>query len=159
MKGGAGELQVALAGFGDAAEIRKLRVPLGQRLRSVLGDGLGSTVWRSVTPWIPPRHIKKRGADSLFGMVAGECERRGLPRPSAVNLLTDEADRPLWLEMRHFVVADPARRAGQGRHHAPATAQRFSLELVFERPVSGPICLGYGAHVGLGRFEATTPKS
>lgn len=159
MKGGAGELQVALAGFGNAAAICKLRAPLGQRLERVLGDGAGSEVWRSVTPWIPPRHMKRQGTDSLFGMVASECVRRGLPRPTRVSPLMDEADRPVWMDMRHFVVADPPGKKGHGHHHQPVTAQRLSLEVVFDRPVSGPICLGYGAHVGLGRFEAAAPKS
>lgn len=46
-----------------------------------------------------------------------------------------------WLEFRTFGV--PGRRA---------SSRGIGVELVFDRTVRGPICLGYGAHYGLGGF-------
>lgn len=157
MKGGAGELQLALSAVGDAAMLRGLRAPVGNFLAKVLGSDVGARVWHSATPWIPPRHIKRKGADTLESMVASECERRGLPRPD-VSLLGAVSERERWLEMRHFVVAD-TRAVGKGRgHHQPLTSQRFALELRFPMEVNGPIVLGYGSHSGLGRFEPSDRK-
>ena len=48
---------------------------------------------------------------------------------------------------RHFV----RRRARGGV--APAQDTGFYVELRFKELIPGPICLGYGAHFGMGRFE------
>ncbi|MCW8137607.1 MAG: type I-U CRISPR-associated protein Cas5/Cas6 [Planctomycetota bacterium] len=37
-----------------------------------------STVWRSVTPFVPPRHLKAKGKNSLEGQVRAELESHGV---------------------------------------------------------------------------------
>jgi CRISPR-associated protein Csb2 len=97
-----------------------------------------AATWTSATPFVAPRHVKPTGRNSLEGQVRWLAEQRGLPSP-VVDLL-DPAG------FSDFGIAD-------GRHRPP-TAHRHRLRLRFPRAVSGPICLGFGAHHGLGRFEA-----
>ena len=154
MKGGAGELRVALAGWGDREVMRAVAEPQGGALRRVLGPRGGATTWISATPYVAPRMLKRRGKDSLEGLIASECARRAMGVITSVERLdVREVDRP-----------DGA-TAGQGRgmgfrayplhdaRHAPPYSMTYTLRLTFAEPVEGPICLGYGAHVGLGRFE------
>jgi CRISPR-associated protein Csb2 len=140
MKGGAGELQVAVSAVGDADVLRGMASGLGEALATVVGPAGGSAVWDTATPWVPPRNLKRSGKDSLEGMVRAECQRRGLPELVGVEVLGDEAVRSL----RHFVLHDETL--------APPRTLRLPLRLRFAAAVQGPICLGYGAHVGLGRF-------
>lgn len=140
MKGGAGELQLALVGLGDAASLRRMSAPFGLALERVLGPSGGIERWRTATPYVAPRHSKKSGKDSIEGQVRLECARRGLPKLKEIHIL-DPAPA-----LRHFVLHD--------KRHDPPWPMRYTLELVFTQPVEGPICLGYGAHVGLGRFES-----
>jgi len=143
MKGGAGELTVALAGLGEAETLCRLPDPAGQALAAALGPPQGATHWVSDTPYVAPRMLKRRGRDSIEGQVQLECARRGLPEPSEVQLLavSDEGVRRL----RHFVLHDAT--------HEPPWRARHALVLRFPLPIQGPLCLGYGAHYGLGRFR------
>lgn len=55
-----------------------------QDLRQVTSDGIGlpqlgsATTWRSVTPFVPPRHLKPRGKNDLAGQVASELASHGV---------------------------------------------------------------------------------
>lgn len=144
MKGGVGQLSVALAAAGELDDLRRLAEPYGSAVTRLLGPPSGALTWKSVTPFVPPRHLKARGRNTLEGQVLAEIETRGLPG-ARVELL-------------------PWRDAGHGIRHAvrvrrsrpPAADIGFTLRLTFERPVRGPICLGYASHFGLGLF-ATEP--
>jgi CRISPR-associated protein Csb2 len=142
MKGGVGELQVALAAIGSPALIRPLHERLGTTLLRTLGPPGGAVVWRSATPFVPPRFTKKQGKDSLVGQVQEGLARRGLPAAS-VEVLDRRAD--LTLSFRHFILHD--------QRMSPPMATTYALRLTFASPVEGPVCLGYGSHYGLGRFE------
>lgn len=104
-------------------------------------------VFESVTPFIPPRHHKRRRGsvdDWLREQVVFELERCGYPRPSRVEFLparTYPNDRQAtrWLEFRRSRREDQA-KLGYG----------FRLE--FEQEVAGPIVAGYACHFGLGLF-------
>lgn len=145
MKGGAGELTVTLVGTGDAEVMRAVSAPAGEALARVLGPPEGARVWVSATPYVAPRLLKERGRDSLEGLVRGECVRRGLPEPLTVERRAAGSDP--WIQgVHHFVLHDD--------RHQPPRPVPHELRLTFPGPVQGPICLGYGAHVGLGRFEA-----
>lgn len=147
-KGGVGPLRLALVGSGslrDLAEQLSSR-PGGRVLLSLLGHPQGATVWRSLTPFVPPRHLKPRGRHTLHGQVVAELASRGLPAPSAVLGIDPRASEQA-LRMRHFI---RNRRLGPS---APIDCG-FALELRFEREVQGPISLGYGSHYGLGLFAA-----
>lgn len=138
------ELFVTLAGLGARDDFSKL-VP----------DVRSATLWRSRTPFAPPRFLKPRGRNSLRGQIEHELEEREL------RGLTDVA---IELEDGRFVSLDafesgmrPSRRF---RHvhlergeQAPPMRNVYSLELRFARPVRGPIALGYACHFGLGVFS------
>lgn len=141
MKGGVGELQVAVVAAGDARALRDLDEAFEHRLSARLGPSEGATRWASVTPYVAPRWTKPGGRDSLVGQIRLELDRRGFP-PAEVELLPREDDRRL--AFRRFVLHD-------GKHHPPMPVTH-AVRLTFERPVHGPICLGYGSHFGLGSF-------
>ena len=142
-KGGVGALRMAWAGAGELADLLRLPLPQGPALQRTVGS---STQWLSATPFVPPRHLKARGANTLEGQVLAELASRGLPAPQQLNWL-DPQRHELARRLRHHV---RVRRAGP----APPVNVGFALRLDFAEAVAGPLCLGYGSHFGLGRFEA-----
>lgn len=141
-KGGVGELQVAVAGLGDLADLRRLPSPLDTGIRALLGPPGGARSWTSATPFVLPRHVKRRGKNTLEGQVQAELVSRGLPGGTVEVLPWDEQNRDLRHAIR--VRRHPAR--------PPPVDAGFVLRLVLDRPVQGPITLGYGVHFGLGLF-------
>ncbi len=146
-KGGVGELRVAVAGAGCLDDLRRLSMPLRTGVERILGPSGGAAVWSSVTPFVAPRHHKRRGKNSLEGQVNAELASRGLPS-AVVEVLSWDEDT---LDLRHSV------RVRKHGGPPPPSDFGFSLRLTFERPVSGPIVLGYGSHFGLGLFSAVEP--
>lgn len=144
-KGGVGALRLAWVGAGDLADLARLPEPLGLGLQRSLSAG---RTWISATPFVPPRHLKARGANTLEGQLRAELAARGLPQPRSVQWLDPQHDE-LARRLRHHV---RVRRFGP----APPVNMGFALRLDFDAPVAGPLCLGYGSHFGLGRFELTT---
>ncbi len=143
MKGGVGELQVAIAGIGALDDLRQVGSVLSREIEELLGPPGGATSWVSKTPFVPPRYLRRSGRSSLAGQVAEELSGRGFPVAS-VQVLDWEGER---LKLRHYV-----RRRTRGPQ--PPMDAGYVLRLRFERPVAGPICLGYGSHFGMGRFGA-----
>lgn len=143
-KGGVGALRIAVAGQGALADFRGLQGKLGNAMTRLQGSTPGAPTWSSATPFVPPRHLKMRGAGSLEGQVLAELASRGLPT-ALVEIVPWRSGN---LALRHVV-----RRRRQPAPQPPAELA-FVLRLRFERPVHGPLCLGYGCHFGLGRFAA-----
>lgn len=145
-KGGLAPLRLALAASGSPAEVCGLPSPLGNGLRGIFGGArLAAREWKSLTPFVPPRHLKKNGRNSLAGQVVAELEGRGFPAPKEVVVLdprNDEAAR----RARHVV---RMRRFGP----PPPVDHGLVLQIEFADEVSGPIALGYGSHFGLGLFR------
>jgi len=144
-KGGVGELRVALAGQGDLDHLRKLPQHLSDGITALLGPGGGARVWTSFSPLVPPRHLKRRGENTLAGQISAELDYRGLPAASVEVLPWDDQTRLL-------------RRAVRVRSHPakpPPVDAGFAVRLVFNHPVPGPLALGYGCHFGLGVFAAS----
>ncbi|MFN7195173.1 MAG: type I-U CRISPR-associated protein Csb2, partial [bacterium] len=140
---GADDLQVALAASGRLDDLRRLGEPIGDGLRSLLGP---ARTWRSITPFVAPRYVKRNGANSLIGQIAAELTSRSLP-PATITVLpfTDEAvARPL----RHHV------RVRRDKAKAPPVDCGFAISLTFDKHIAGPISLGYASHYGLGLFAA-----
>lgn len=134
------DLHLAVAGLGARQDLTGLPRDLGRAMQRVVGAG---STWVSATPFVPPRHLKAKGRNTLEGQVQAELESRGMPGAS-VKVLDMRA--PELLGMRHFI---RRRKDGPG----PQVDVFFALGLEFQKPVQGPILLGYGAHFGLGRFE------
>jgi CRISPR-associated protein Csb2 len=147
-KGGAGDLQLAIAGSGDLDTLRMLPPVLTQKIEQVLGPRGGAKIWSSLTPFVPPRFLKQRGANSLEGQVQAELASRGLPCAEEITLLPETAETAA---LRHFI-----RRRQRGGGPPPVDAG-YALRLRFANPVCGTISLGYAAHFGLGLFAAEAP--
>lgn len=143
MKGGVGELQVAVAGVGALNDLRAIGAGLSGGIDNLLGPSKGAVEWVSQTPFVPPRHLKKQGRSSVLGQVEAELGVRAFP-PAKVEVLDWTGGR---LPLRHFV-----RRRQRGPQ--PPRDLGFAIRVFFDRPVRGPICLGYGSHFGLGLFKA-----
>ena len=159
-KGRVEPLRLAVAAAGDLVDLVRLPGVYGHRIARMLSDG--ATAWQSVTPFVPPRHIKVRGKNTLEGQIHAELRSRGLPAPAAVRRLrpgpvqdgehrqsdgavTEECERA-WSRFRYFVLS---------RQHGPLAPILcgFAIRLEFERPIPGPVALGYGSHFGMGLFE------
>jgi CRISPR-associated protein Csb2 len=138
-------LRVALAASGSLDDLRALPGPYGDALREILGATSGSTKWVSHTPFVAPRHLKKQGRNDLEGQIMAELASRGFPAPLAVEVLDSGSSD--HLRHRHFV---RVRRTGQ----TPPSDCGFSVVLHFEKPLAGPVSLGYASHYGLGLFAA-----
>jgi CRISPR-associated protein Csb2 len=141
-KGGTGPLRLGVAASGSLADLRYLIEPFGTGLSAFLGP---STIWRSHTPFVPSRYLKKHGRNTLEGQITAELQSRGYPLPKRVSEI-DLRDSGL-LRFRHFV---RTRRSGS----TPPVDCGFAIELEFGRPVKGPVSLGYGCHFGLGLFSS-----
>jgi CRISPR-associated protein Csb2 len=151
--------------------LQNLRRDEGEPLRLML-EGIGrldafkavspyaktSKVWRSVTPYLHPWHLKNqqlRSAEAASAAVENQVRRewglRGCVRAEIESVL-----------VLHEIDASPG-----GRRLRPLHFQRFRrkrgltqpdslgrlLELHFAEPVQGPVALGFGCHFGLGVFR------
>ncbi|MBX3155224.1 MAG: type I-U CRISPR-associated protein Cas5/Cas6 [Deltaproteobacteria bacterium] len=104
-------------------------------------------VWESHTPFVPPRFARNRPEDGVEAQARRMILGLGLPLPATITPLAGE-DTPAGVPWESFLLQ---RQRGGG---ACGTVRGYGLRLVFDRPVRGPIALGYGAHQGLGQFVA-----
>jgi len=103
-------------------------------------------VWHSVSGFAPPRHTKRRRGsiqDPPEQQLARLCEAVLGQTPRAVEICPGFAER--WSGAMEVRSKDTASRTG---------IRCSGWTLRFDQPVAGPLALGYGAHFGLGRFEA-----
>lgn len=120
-----------------------------------------STTWESLTPFVLSRHLHIRRSsrrdrrlwerdfkEAFSAEVEHELSLFGFPAPVQVILNKDHVCRVgrHWIQCRKFV-----RERKDGRLVPPV---RFghSVRILFERPVKGPLSLGFGNHFGLGLF-------
>lgn len=144
-KGGIGPLRLAIAATArETEELMGLSGAYGAGISRFIGI---SRIWVSARPFVPPRHIKKRGRNTLEGQVRAELGSRGIADAEQIELL-DPHVSDLARQQRHGV---RNRRFGP----PPPVDCGFTLRLTFAKPVGGPVCLGYGSHYGLGIFAAT----
>ncbi|MGQ9917126.1 MAG: type I-G CRISPR-associated protein Csb2 [Bryobacteraceae bacterium] len=144
-KGGAGDLQLALACSGNLESLRQIGPPLKRGILEVLGPAGGSLAWVSKTPYVPPRFLKKTGKNSLAGMINSELTGRGFPKAKRVEILpVSEEPAPF----RHFL-----RIRSRGGTPPPVDIY-YCLRIELEAAARGPLVLGYGSHYGLGLFSA-----
>ncbi len=135
------DIVVSLAGFGSLPTMRR---QLRDERERRLGELATATVWESRTPFLAPRHLKPNGKNAIAGQVQAECESRGLPVPVHVAELFREA--VIERKFFDFIRVRPDK--------APPQTRPLALRLTFPAPVSGPLCLGYASHFGLGLFAA-----
>lgn len=146
-----GELRFVLIGlgrpkdFGGLDHVAGMSLPLAE-----------SQLWRSLTPFVPTRHAKRRkGAVDPAEEARRDLERLlraaapgGVPLP--VEAIEPENELPKWVgrkwAWRHFRTC---RERGTG---AKAGNRGYGFRIRFSQPVRGPLAFGYGAHFGLGLF-------
>lgn len=117
-----------------------------------------SAVWRSVTPYLHPWHLKKpemRTPEATGAAILGQLRREWRARGSEL---------PDIVEMRELPSVPYGGRALRPLHFhrfrrrnglvQPDTLGRM-LELRFGRPARGPVALGFACHFGLGLFVPT----
>lgn len=132
---------------GDRAEIGL--VALGDETTVDLPDLLGPTcTWESVTPFMMPRHTKRRGGRVIEGLeeqVERELRLRARPPgwPANAELVSIRHVPGDWSEFRRR-----GRRGGPGDSSKPT----LGVRLEFNTPVAGPLSLGALSHFGLGLF-------
>jgi CRISPR-associated protein Csb2 len=145
IKRGEGEpLRLMLEGFGTAS--------LFGKVTSLTGEG---TVWRSVTPYLHPWHLKKpemrtreTAAAAILGQLRREWSRRGSRLPDIVEISEVPSIRHGGRALRPLHFHRFRRKSGLVQ---PDTLGRL-LELRFARPIRGPLALGFACHFGLGLF-------
>jgi CRISPR-associated protein Csb2 len=132
MKGGIGELAIRFAGAGTAKDFKMIPgiYPLLSKAR----------VWQSLTPLVLPRFRKKSGKNTPNGQILAELASRNIPAPDNIEWLRDES-----IALRHFI-------RKRRKKAPPPEDYGYAVRLTFAEPVSGPICLGYASHFGLGLF-------
>lgn len=163
----------APGGFGpDAVRVltglREVRRDEGEPLRLIL-EGIGqaalfgqasrlageSDVWRSVTPYLHPWHLKKPHLRSpealriaLLEQLRREWTARGEALPEIIGMNEVGSVRFSGRELRpvHFL------RFRRKRGLVQPDALGRMLELRFAGPIRGPLALGFGCHFGLGLF-------
>jgi CRISPR-associated protein Csb2 len=138
-------LRVMLEGAGAAN--------LFQGLTSLTGE---STVWRSVTPYLHPWHLKKpvlRSPEALHEALLAQLRKEWHARGEDLAEIIDFRELP----DRDF----------GGRRLKPLHYRRFRskrglvqpdklgrlLEVRFAAPVRGPLALGFACHFGMGLFQ------
>ena len=145
IKRGEGEpLRLMLEGFGTAS--------LFDRVTPLTGE---SAVWRSVTPYLHPWHLKKpemRTPEALAAAILSQLRREWCARGSEL---------PDIVEIRELPSIQHGGRALRPLHFhrfrrknglvQPDTLGRL-IELRFAQPVRGPVALGFACHFGLGLF-------
>jgi CRISPR-associated protein Csb2 len=133
-KGGKNPLFVTVAGMGDLGDFDSL---VGRHLTGP------ARTWVSSTPFVPPRYVKKSGANSLEGQVRQEVISR-FGKEVQIEILA--RDQTAGRHLHRFV------RLRRDPNKQPPQNCFYGLRLTFEQPVLGPLALGYGAHFGLGLF-------
>jgi CRISPR-associated protein Csb2 len=105
--------------------------------------------WVSATPYLPPRHRKKGAA--VEDQVRLECAWRGLPAPRRTEELPGAATASGLLPASAF--ERYRSRLSGGPPPRPPHPQGWFFAVEFDRPITGPLALGYGCHFGLGLFR------
>jgi CRISPR-associated protein Csb2 len=128
-----------------------------------------ANVWRSMSAYIPPWwHASRKGgkirekylpANQLRKEIVNLRQRRlsDTPLPEPVQItLQKTISCQVEIPASDFVTTfpDPARTARR-----PKDALAIGAEIIFDRPVWGPLAFGYGAHFGLGVFEPISESS
>ena len=139
-------LRLMLEGFGTAS--------LFDRVTLLTGE---SAIWRSVTPYLHPWHLKKpemrtpeAAAAAILGQLQREWRQRGIDLPKIIEINELALIRHGSRALRSLHFHRFRRKNGLVQ---PDTRGRL-LELRLGQSVRGPIALGYGCHFGLGQFVA-----
>src|SRR6266568_925298 len=108
-------------------------------------DGTTSREWKSLVPYVPPRHVygrtgKEKADCSVRQQLADELANRGFH----VNGLIASAEECGWVKIHRTKSGRDARTNND--------KLGYTVKLAFSEPIKGPITLGASCHFGLGLF-------
>lgn len=159
MQGEPREVELTLGRFGTWALRReeRLAAPLALQPETWTRQ---SCFWASVTPVVLDRYPKTDLGQNRAGwaaevaeIVAGSCERAGLPSPRQIDI-----DKTSWHR------GAPRAKPGQGGFPLlpvkSGVAERMQVHvwLRFAEPVEGPVLIGAGRYRGYGFCKPWTPN-
>lgn len=142
--------ELSWAATGPDAEAWKIKlIPLDTAVAPPPGfDGVSATTWRTLTPYVPPRHYLRGGrvrvSETIENQVRRELATRGYA-PSTKLLTVEEIGQPTW------VAVHVPRREAESRS-AIGDRRGYWLRLRFSEPIAGPVRLGHSSNFGLGLF-------
>ncbi len=119
-----------------------------------------SKTWRSLTPYVLPRHVKYRGPRDAEGRkrVVDSPEEQ-IMREVAIRWPDRRVKAEIKDPRRPIAPMQPGRSDGfrpfdffRYRDRGSNGGGTFNFELEFREPVLGPIALGFACHYGLGLF-------
>lgn len=122
-------------------------VPLDRAVPPPPGfDGVATTTWESLTPYVPPRHYLRKGKprprESLESQVRRELSLRGFANANDVEVET--FGTPCWV-----AVHTPRRR----KRTIAGDRRGYWLRVTFPEPIGFPLRLGHSSTFGLGLFR------
>ena len=101
--------------------------------------------WKSLTPYVPPRHVYGRSGKQKPGCsVAEQATEELASRGFDVTSLNVAAEESGWVKVHRLKSSN----VGRTNNDKLGYAVRFN----FSKPVAGPISLGASCHFGLGLF-------
>lgn len=117
-----------------------------------------SRVWESVTPFVPHRHLKRRGTQRDTPNLVGPNPIAAFVELTLKELIAHAGQvQPLITS----ITSGPGSPRPRDFHRARSRKNDDGMlrpfgwfRLVFPEPVDGPLCFGYGCHFGLGLFKA-----
>jgi len=142
------ELQLSFgrAGARDPWTVRL--VPLDSQVPPPAGFGdRAYGCWKTVTPYVPPRHVYDRrgrlkAGESPEEQLRVELERQGYDTAGLTVRVDDQASEWTRVHGPRRNRDDPTNTERRGYH----------VLLAFSTPVRGPIALGHSSHFGIGLF-------
>ena len=140
------QLSFAKAGARDPWTVRL--VPLDSRVPSPAGFGdRAYSCWRTVTPYVPPRHVYDRrgrvkAGESLEEQLRVELGRQGYDTTGLMIRVDHQGAEWTRVHRPRRSRDDPTNTERRGYH----------VLLAFNAPVRGPIALGHSSHFGIGLF-------
>jgi CRISPR-associated protein Csb2 len=144
---------VSWAAAGSDSDEWKVRlVPLSEAAPPPPGfDGRSSSVWESITPYVPPRHHlrggKERRSESLEEQIRREVRAREIGQQVDVEVVGS----PQWVSV-HVPRRAASQRAFLGDRRG------YMVRLLFSTPVVGPIRLGHSSSFGLGLLRPSEDR-
>jgi CRISPR-associated protein Csb2 len=103
-----------------------------------------SCSWKSLTPWVPPRHALDRKGRVKAGHSLEEQLHEALAEANAPGIDSLTYQKAGWVKSHQ-----PS-KSRDGRTNANKLG--YEVEITFETPFSGPLMLGHSSHFGLGLF-------
>ncbi|NKC17094.1 MAG: type I-U CRISPR-associated protein Cas5/Cas6 [Gammaproteobacteria bacterium] len=141
-------LSFAKAGVRDPWTIRLVPLDWQEPPPAGFGDQARGR-WKTVTPYVPPRHVYDRKGRTKPGespeeQLCLELARQGYDTTDVTIRVDDQSAE--WTRVHR-----PRRHQDE-----PTNTERrgYQASLTFATPVRGPISLGHSSHFGLGLFAA-----